>query len=324
LAFSNSSTILGFNNIAKMKSRLFLRVLLFQRLAMMSGTTWALTTIATTAKSKLEGPAVLDFLATASNWPAILITSNRVETVGGSTTPSKKNKTKGTSTTAVPLKRGDSVKEFLGLAGLDLLSVTWNCVESTPTSLVLRSNEGIQGIAEDCSIQFSVAGKEVSYVVQYNSVSMLGVLAGPVVAVDGWMSLNVFLPAAVDPTPLNSFRTLMGSLYGMAGVAHLVDLLVGPSTLLVAAGTFPFASLPLLGQVYALLWCATGPISYLASRSERQQVADLGLVLYGLVEVYGAYLTTSSDAFVNAIAVQGVVGSAWLYTRQNQLKRQVE
>jgi hypothetical protein len=306
-----------------MKSCLFLRVLLFQGLSMMSGTTWALTTITTTAKSKLEGPALQNFLATASNWPTILITSNRVETIGGSTNPSKNKKTKGSSTTAVPLERGDSVKEILGLAGLDLLSVTWNCVESTPTKLVLRSNDGIQGIAEDCSIQFTVAGKEVSYIVQYNPVSLLGVLAGPIVAVDGWMSLIVFLPAAVDPTPLNSFRTLMGGLYGVAGVAHLVDLLVGPSTLLVAAGTLPFASLPLLGQVYALLWCATGPISYLASRSEREKVADLGILFYGL-EVFGAYLTTSSDAFANAIEVQVVVGIAWLHTRQNQLKRQVE
>ena len=117
------------------------------------------------------------------------------------------------------------MKEFLGLAGLDLLSVTWNCDEATPGTLVLRSKNGIQGMAEDCCVRFSVAGDEVSSKVQYNRVSVLGVLAGPVVAVDNWMSLNVLLPQWTQHHS-TVFEPSWGSLYGVAGVPHLVDLLL--------------------------------------------------------------------------------------------------
>ncbi len=41
------------------------------------------------------------------------------------------------------------------------------------------------------------------------------------------MALNVLLPAATNPTPLDLYRKLMGILYGVAGLAHAVDLWLG-------------------------------------------------------------------------------------------------
>jgi hypothetical protein len=121
--------------------------------------------------------------------------------------------------------------------------------------------------------------------------------------------------ASSDPNPLDSFRKLIGILYGGAGLAHLADLLVGPSALLVAAGPPMFADLTPQGQAFALLWCAAGPVSFAASRADDPLIADAGLVFYGLVEVVGAFLTPrNSEAFTNALLLQGVVLATWLYS----------
>mmetsp|Transcript_3880 Transcript_3880/g.5931 ORF Transcript_3880/g.5931 Transcript_3880/m.5931 type:complete len:160 (+) Transcript_3880:2-481(+) len=139
--------------------------------------------------------------------------------------------------------------------------------------------------------------------------------------------------------PIDEFRRLMGTLYGVAGIAHLLDCTVGPSQLLVTAGAPTFDQLPPSGKLYALLWCAAGPISYAASRvGGMGRAADLGLIFYGLVEVFGAWLirfvnstnldavgtlslsTSDLDAVTNAIAVQGVVALAWLYSSRREAK----
>ena len=111
-------------------------------------------------------------------------------------------------------------------------------------------------------------------------------------------------------------------------VSHLVDCVLGPSQLLIAAGAPPFDMLPLSGKVVALVWCLVGPLSFVLSKYGGKGYADLGLILYGLVEAGAAglvslnYGTGTDDtsgliimnSFVNAILVQGVVAGAWYYS----------
>ncbi len=74
---------------------------------------------------------------------------------------------------------------------------------------------------------------------------------------------------------------------------------------------------------------AVGPIAYyfLSSTANNDDDAPLlpanfGLVFYGLVEqVLGAYLTDNSDVLVNAMAVQGIVLAAWVYSYRNQQEK---
>ena len=282
-------------------------------------TTTSALSLSTTAKSKVSGSELQEFLATSSNWPKIVASSNRVSsaTTSEATLYNKGNIWDPT----IPMKKGSSITEYFGL---NLLSVTWTCELSTKNKLVVRSPDGLAGIANDCSMEFDITddddsgGSEVTLTMGYNPLSPTAYLATPILIIDNWIALNVLLPAAVDPNPLDSFRKLMGSLYGIAGLAHLADLLFGPSTLLLMAGAPPFTELPILGQVYALLWCAAGPISFWASRSFPVRGADFGLAFYGLVEVIGAAFTSNPEVLANALAIQGVVGAAWLYSSKKK------
>ena len=124
---------------------------------------------------------------------------------------------------------------------------------------------------------------------------------------------------SADSAPLDRFRTLMGTLYGVAGIAHAADCLAGPSALLTAAGAPPFRDLPPPAQALAGLWCLAGPLAYLTSR-RGGRAADAGLVAYGVVEVLGAALISANvdvaelAALPNALAVQGVVAASWIYS----------
>jgi hypothetical protein len=279
-------------------TRFALAILLVLVISSVTVTAFQLTT---TAKSKLSAKDLQDFIARPSNWPKIVASSNKVASVDSDPT--------------IPLRRGACVEEYFALS---LLSVQWTCEISKPGTLVVRAPDGVPGIANDCSMRFDLEDNEVTLTMGYNPLSPLAILAVPVLMVDNWVALNVLLPAAVDTAPLDSFRKLMGGLYGGAGLAHLADLLVGPSTLLVAAGAPIFSNLPPAGQAFALLWCAAGPVSFAASRTadDNPLIADAGLVFYGLVEVVGAYLTHNgpSEALANALGVQGVVLAAWLYS----------
>ena len=89
----------------------------------------------------------------------------------------------------------------------------------------------------------------------------------------GFISDDALAPTAAAPVdsaegsaPLDRFRSLMGTLYGIAGIAHAADLLIGPSALLTAAGAPPFQDLPPPAQALAGLWCLAGPLAYLTSR----------------------------------------------------------
>lgn len=121
----------------------------------------------------------------------------------------------------------------------------------------------------------------------------------------------------LDKDDLNTFRTLMGTLYGFAGLAHAADCFVGSSQLIVTAGFAPFYELPVVGQALALVWCFAGPLAFFLSR-KGGSAADVGLVLYGLIEIGGSAFSPELNTVVNAVLVQMVVFASWVYSRQKQ------
>ena len=89
-------------------------------------------------------PSVLfDYLATASNWPKIVLSSWAVE---------------GEQLDA-PLCQGDSVSEVFGLPPLFPLRVQWTCIEASQESgsLMFASPAGVAGIATECQMVFVIA-----------------------------------------------------------------------------------------------------------------------------------------------------------------------
>ena len=187
--------------------------------------------------------------------------------------------------------------------------------------LDVRSARGLEGVATDCRMLFDVRddgddGAVVDLTMSYEPTSPLATLAAPVLIADNWFALTVLLQNAMDARPkLDRYRSLMGTLYGVAGLAHAADCL-GGSSLLRLAGAPPFAQLPAPGQALAALWCLSGPAAYACSR-RGGAVADLGLLSYGAVECLGAglaQLTYGGDALPNAVAVQAVVLAAYAYS----------
>ena len=116
-------------------------------------------------------------------------------------------------------------------------------------------------------------------------------------------------------TNLNKFRSLMGSLYGIAGLAHAADCFAGESQLIVSAGSPPFPELSLEGQALTSIWCLSGPVAFALSRSG-STTADVGLILYGIIEVTAASFLPDGGALINAVLVQGIVLASWIYSRQ--------
>lgn len=118
---------------------------------------------------------------------------------------------------------------------------------------------------------------------------------------------------AIEPKRLVAFRTLMGHLYGIAGVAHAADLLAGPSTLPALAGAPAFASMDATQKALALVWCALGPLAAAAGSAGSPKIAEAGLVVYGAYEVglaascAAAFGAVGGDAVTSATAVQVVV-----------------
>lgn len=258
--------------------------------------------LTTRASSKLSANELQDFLSRPVHWPQIVASSDRVSN----------------SNILAPLKPGQSVEEYFGLG---LLCVTWTCRESKRGSLlVVESPDGVPGIAKDCSMRFDIKDHEVMLTMGYEPVSPLAILATPVLIIDNWIALNVLLPAAVDPYPLDSFRKLMGTLYGVAGILHAFDLL-GDSILFTTNGIPAFSDLPVEGQALAISWCAVGPLASLLSRQRLPFLQDSGLVIYGFVETLGAWFSGNSEAFTNALLVQAIVAAAWVYSYRKEVSK---
>jgi hypothetical protein len=190
---------------------------------------------------------------------------------------------------------------------------------------VISSDEGLKGIAKDCKMKFDVTENSnecvsLDFMMSYTPLSPLAVLAVPILALDNFIAVNIMLPSLVEGAlynrldkkrPIDEFRLLMGSAYGIAGLAHAADL-VGPNILLGEAGYPSFFEMPFLGQLLAVAWCTSGPLSFFLSRIG-YKAADIGLFLYGVIEIVGASLSPS--ALSKAISVQIIVLVSWLYSR---------
>ena len=315
-----------------MKSTVTLVIVALAAIASSLSFSSAFSPTSLTTKSKLpQTPPneLYQFLASPANWPKIVASSSSVE----SATNNNVDLTR-------PLPQGQSVDEIFGLPPLFPLSVTWTCIKSVPPTatrkgrLEFYSENGVPGIASRCKMNFdidtaaAVEGSNLSLEMEYEPQSPLAVLATPILTLDNALAFKVLLPSALLDSSattttnesLDKFRRLMGTLYGIAGLAHAYDLILGGSQLLIAAGAPPFEMLPLQGQALAILWCLVGPLSFIKSRIGGN-IADLGLIIYGLVEVVGAgavrveYGAGDLDPLVNAIAVQGIVGLSWLYSQ---------
>ena len=255
---------------------------------------------------------VFSFLSTPSNWPTIVLSS---WDVAGSAVDR-------------PLKAKDEVDEIFGLPPILPLAVSWECIVSDASRGILdvASPQGVPGLASDCRMLFQVdddcngdeASTRVLLTMEYRPRSILGRLAAPVLIIDNFLALRVLLPNALRQpvSRLEEFRTLMGTLYGIAGLLHLADCLLGPSQLLVQAGFPSFYNLSTIGQLLVLVWCAVGPLAFWLSRNRE---GDLGLLTYGLTEVVLAAVATqhlappTEAAVVNAVVVQAVVLASWVY-----------
>jgi hypothetical protein len=315
-----------------------------------------------------------NFISRPVHWPEIVLSSNRVEVIKNNRKQQEASSSKpfslfrrsqeptpdaSANAAANPsyetLEVGDTVIEFFAL---NQFQVEWTCTRNEPGRLVVVSPDGVPGIATDCvmDFEFNTAAASsadaidddgdatvVTLTMKYTPESPLAVLATPALIVDNWLALNVLLPAAVDTRPLDSFRKLMGILYGIAGIAHLLDLLVGGSQLFTTVAGIPsFENLDLVGQLYALVWCASGPIAYFLSTTAAASPADatdgatiavnkadIGLVLYGIIELLGAVLSSgftgaAPDIVSNAGGVQAIVLAAWIYSYQKQQQQQLE
>jgi len=309
----------------------------------------------------LQVPSAKDvqaFLATPGNWPKIVTTSFGVEFLEDATIAAQKPMQVGSTVTelfGLPPVLALSVRwtctEYVMTPNKNnnkrkrtkITTKTTPPLSATGGRLKFVSAEGLEGIARNCEMVFDIKEGDVvkeegittmktppvavSLMMRYEPVSPLAVLAAPILAVDNAVAIKFLLPKQLNANrlpKLHKFRTLMGNLYGVAGIAHLADCVLGPSQLLTTAGAPPFPMLPLLGQVYALLWCCAGPLSFALSRTGSAGFADIGLIVYGLVEVIGAGLISATyasgeapgivDPILNATLVQAVVLAAWFYS----------
>ena len=117
--------------------------------------------LSTTSTIKgISSNEIHDFLATPTNWPNIVLSSNSV----------KESKTKS-NRIDIPLQVGDEVEEVFGLPPLLPLSVVWKCVESSPPKrrssnnktnknnegrLEFYSSDGVPNLAKDCKMKFVI------------------------------------------------------------------------------------------------------------------------------------------------------------------------
>ena len=238
------------------------------------------------------------------SWPEIVLSSDKVES---NTSFNVENS----------MQPGQSVDELFGMG---LLRVSWICSDVQPGRFVVKSFAGVTGIANNCTMEFDIQDDNVDLTMGFTPVSLLAYLSIPALVVDNWLALNMLLPAAIDPAPLDSFRKLMGVLYGFAGLAHTIDIWLGNSALFTSFDLPRFVDLSMEGQAYAVLWCVVGPLSYLMSHTSNgsKRLGDLGIFIYGFVEVLGAILSGNQHAWTNAIGVQIVVILAWVFSNQKQ------
>ena len=137
---------------------------------------------------------LLDFLATPTHWPEIVLSSNSVKC------PSKaKNRIN------VPLKAGDYVEEVFGLPPILPLSVVWQCIISDVDEGILEfySPEGVPGFADECKMIFKIEEKQnntcdVELVMEFEPRNPIVPLGLPLLSLDNNLALKVLLPKAIS------------------------------------------------------------------------------------------------------------------------------
>lgn len=270
---------------------------------------------------RTSGRNLQAFLATPSNWPRIVLSSQSVEGLA----------------TGSAMEAGDSVDEIFGAPPILPLSVNWKCFRNEYPKLEMVSSTGLAGVARDCKMVFNVTeqGKEgarVELEMSYAPVNVLATLAIPILVLDNAFAIKCLLPEAIlqdmsPERPIEKFRKLMGVLYGFAGLFHAFDLILGPSALFAMAGLPPFSALPLPGQLLAALWCFAGLVAFLSS-TVGGIAADVGLALYGLTEVGCAEIASAAVegnpalyVVQNAVLVQAAVLLSWIYANSRDAEQ---
>ena len=92
--------------------------------------------------------------------------------------------------------------------------VKWRCEAAGANTLDVRSADGLDGVATDCRMDFSIEAdgdaSVVDLAMSYEPASPLALLAAPVIIVDNWLALNVLLPRAFSGSPIIRQRDLPG------------------------------------------------------------------------------------------------------------------
>ena len=87
------------------------------------------------------------------------------------------------------------VDELFGLPPILPLRVKWRCEATSANTLDVRSEDGLNGVATDCRMDFSIEAdgdaSVVDLAMSYEPASPLALLAAPVLVVDNWLALNV-------------------------------------------------------------------------------------------------------------------------------------
>lgn len=154
---------------------------------LLQGRTQALIELRTSVKTnQMTATQLQDYLARPVHWPQIVVSSNSV-------------KSDTSYNIEEPLQVGSQVQEFFGL---NFLSVNWTCTKNEPGKLVVKAPEGLPGVAKRCSMKFDITedGEEAKVVLTmgYDPLSLVALVATPVLVVDNWMALKVLLPRGIQ------------------------------------------------------------------------------------------------------------------------------
>ena len=105
--------------------------------------------------------------------------------------------------------------------------VKWRCEAAGANTLDVRSADGLDGVATDCRMDFSIEAdgdaSVVDLAMSYEPASPLALLAAPVLVVDNWLALNVLLPRAFSGSPLVRQRDVPGlAFFALLSTSHSV------------------------------------------------------------------------------------------------------
>ena len=174
----------------------------------------AATALTLTTRSRVPNSTpqqLQQFLATPANWPRIVLSSVGVEGAAP----------------ASPLRPGSEIDELFGLPPVLPLRVKWRCEAAGGNTLDVRSEGGLEGVATDCRMDFSIEAdgdaSVVDLAMSYEPASPLAVLAAPVLVVDNWLALNVLLPNAFSGKPIIRQRDVPGLVFfALLSTSHSV------------------------------------------------------------------------------------------------------